>query len=142
MDKETRKTIEKKLGLVVLNELKKENIKAADNVTKHIREAVRTITKKFAKALKAEQNPGKTRPKAIIAKPVTLSEMKNGPGSVATKVKRNVKSAAGASKKPVVKKKLAATTATKKSPAVVKAKPAKAVKKPAGSGSAQGNEVK
>ena len=137
MEREARKTIEKKLGLILLNELKKENIKAAENVTKHIKDAVKTITRKFAKEIKAAQRPSKTPPIAIIANPVTLDEMNKSLGALVSKVKTKAKSASnGGAKKSAVKK--ASEKPEVKKPAKKRAaseKPKaqkKAIKKPVG----------
>jgi len=81
MEKSARKELEKQLINLLTGELKKVNEKATTKTAKHIKEAVKTVTKKFAKAsitIQKEKEaamarkpiPVKTASAKSIAKPV------------------------------------------------------------------------
>lgn len=56
MNKEQKKEFEQKIILSIEQVLTAHNAKAADKVTKHIREAGKTVAKKFAKAIKHQSS--------------------------------------------------------------------------------------
>jgi hypothetical protein len=56
MKKEQRKAFEKEISASITKLLSKHNAKAADKIRKHIKDAGKTISKKFAKALKHQED--------------------------------------------------------------------------------------
>lgn len=67
MEKAARKALEKQLVINIATELKKTNEKATVKTAKQIKEAAKTIAKKFAKAVVALQ---KEKAAAIARKPI------------------------------------------------------------------------
>lgn len=63
MNKEQKKEFEQKIILSIEQVLAAHNPKAAGKVTKHIREAGKTVAKKFAKAVKHQDAKSVSAPK-------------------------------------------------------------------------------
>ena len=65
MNKEQKKEIEQKIILSIEDILSKHNAKAAEKISRHIREAGKTVAKKFAKTVK-QQSEKKSKTKKAV----------------------------------------------------------------------------